>query len=79
MILSDGSVLSFGPHSELVLDDYRFAPAEDQLRLDARLQRGTLNLLAGDIARLAPGAIAVDTPDGRVRLHGGQMLLKVVE
>lgn len=79
VILSDGSVLSFGPHSELLLDDYRFAPATDELRLHARLQRGTLNLRTGDIARLAPGAVTLDTPDGAVHVHGGHVLLKVVE
>ncbi|MCQ4296061.1 FecR family protein [Pseudomonas stutzeri] len=77
VILGDGSVLSFGPHSELTLDDYRFAPASDELRLRATLNRGTLNLIAGDMARLDPRAIAVDTPDGRVGVRGGQVLMKV--
>lgn len=79
VIFSDGSVLSFGPHSELTLDDYRFAPAADELRLNARLRRGTLSLLTGDIARLAPGAVALDTPEGRVRVHGGHILMRVAE
>jgi len=69
--------LAFGPHSELTLDDYRFAPALDELRLRATLNRGTLNLIAGDMARLDPQAIAVDTPDGRIGVRGGQVLMKV--
>ena len=77
VILGDGSVLAFGPHSELTLDDYRFAPALDELRLRATLNRGTLNLIAGDMARLDPQAIAVDTPDGRIGVRGGQVLMKV--
>ncbi len=77
VILGDGSVLSFGPHSELTLDDYRFAPARDELRLRATLNRGTLNLISGDMARLDPQAIAVETPQGRVRVRGGQVLMKV--
>ena len=39
--------------------------------------RGTLNLIAGDMARLDPQAIAVETPEGRVGVRGGQVLLKV--
>ena len=62
VIMGDGSVLSFGPDSELTLDDYRFAPASDELRLRATLNRGTLNLIAGDMARLDPQAIAALTP-----------------
>ncbi len=77
VILGDGSVLAFGPHSELTLDDYRFAPALDELRLRATLNRGTLNLIAGDMARLDPQAIAVNTPDGRIGVRGGQVLMKV--
>lgn len=74
VILGDGSVLSFGPHSELTLDDYRFAPAADELRLRATLKRGTLNLIAGDMAHLDPQAISVETPDGRIGVRGGQVL-----
>lgn len=77
VILGDGSVLSFGPHSELTLDDYRFAPAADELRLRATLNRGTLNLITGDMARLDPQAVAVQTPEGRVGVRGGQVLMKV--
>lgn len=78
VILGDGSVLAFGPHSELILDDYRFAPAADELRLRATLTRGTLNLIAGDMARLDPRAMTVDTPEGRIGVRGGQVLMKVV-
>ena len=53
--MGDGSVLSFGPDSELTLDDYRFAPASDELRLRATLNRGTLNLIAGDGSARSPG------------------------
>ncbi len=77
VILGDGSVLSFGPHSELTLDDYRFAPAADELHLRATLNRGTLNLITGDMARLDPQAVAVETPEGRVGVRGGQVLMKV--
>ncbi|WP_313026869.1 FecR domain-containing protein [Pseudomonas lopnurensis] len=79
VILNDGSVLSFGPHSELTLEEYRFAPARDELRLRATLRRGTLSLIPGDIARLDPLAIAVDTPEGRVQVRGGHVLMMVIE
>ena len=72
VIMGDGSVLSFGLDSELTLDDYRFAPASDELRLRATLNRGTLSLIAGDMARLDPQAIAVETPEGRVGVRGGR-------
>lgn len=79
VILDDGSVLSFGPHSEFTLDEFRFAPAAGDLQLRAMLARGSLNLIAGDMARLDPDAVAIDTPQGLVRVHGGQLLMKVNE
>lgn len=79
VILDDGSVLSFGPHSEFTLDEFRFAPAAGDLQLRAMLARGSLNLIAGDMARLDPDAVAIDTPQGLVRVLGGQLLMKVNE
>lgn len=79
VILNDGSVLSFGPRSELILEEYRFAPAQDALHLRATLTRGTLSLIPGDMARLDPQAIAIDTPEGLVQVRGGHVLLKVIE
>lgn len=79
VILDDGTVLSFGPDSEFELERYRFAPASEAFRLEARFNRGTLSLVTGAISRLDPEAISLQTPQGRVRMHAGHALLKVVD
>lgn len=79
VILDDGTIMSFGPNSELELEHYRFAPASEAFRLDARFNRGTLSLVTGAISRLDPEALSLKTPQGRVRMHAGHALLKVVE
>lgn len=77
-VLSDGTRLAVGPHTALTLLDYRFDPARRDLRLRARLAGGTLSLTAGDIARLAPGAVEIDTAEGPVRIDGpAHVLLRV--
>lgn len=77
VVLDDGTVISFGPHSEFRLDSYRFAPASENFRLEATFRQGTLSLIAGALARLDPRAINLKTPQGRIEMHAGHALLKV--
>lgn len=77
VILDDGTLMSFGPHSELRLDRYRFAPASERFGLNAHFSRGTLSLATGALARLDPEAIRLTTPHGRIEVHAGHALLKV--
>lgn len=79
VIFGDGTVMSFGSNSEFELDHYRFAPASEAFRLAARFNRGTLSLVTGAISRLAPEALSLETPQGRVQVHAGHALLKVAE
>lgn len=79
VILDDGTVMSFGPNSELELERYRFVPASEAFRLAVRFKRGTLSLVTGAISRLDPEALSLETPQGRVRVHAGHVLVKVVE
>lgn len=77
VIMEDGTVMSFGPHSELRLERYRFAPASETFGLRANLLHGTLSLVTGAMARLDPQAIRLMTPYGQVDVHAGHALLKV--
>ena len=77
VIFDDGTVMAFGPDSELRLARYRFVPAAGAFALEARLERGTLSVESGAIARLDPDAISLQTPDAHVRVHAGHALLKV--
>lgn len=79
VILEDGTVLSFGPNSRFTLEEYRFLPASETFRMSARIRRGTLSLEPGSIARLDPNAISLTTPHGRIAVHAGHVLLKVIE
>ena len=78
VMFEDGTVMSFGPDSEMQLARYRFVPTSETFALEARFERGTLSVLSGSIARFAPDAIRLETPEGSVRVHAGHALLKVV-
>lgn len=77
--LSDNTVMSFGPNSEFILDEYQFAPAREELRLSARISRGTLNFISGVIAKLKPEAVELKTPTGTIGVRGTHFLVKVSE
>jgi len=73
----DNTIMSFGPNTELTVDEYLYAPADEQLKLSTRLMRGTLNYISGLIAKLKPDAISVMTPTGVIGVRGTQFVVKV--
>ncbi len=70
----DNTLMSFGPDTELTVDEYLFAPAQGQLKLGARLDKGSLNYVSGVIAKLKPDAVSVKTPTGTIGVRGTQFL-----
>lgn len=77
LTLEDGSVMSFGPDSTFTMDAFAFDPARNAFALQARLERGTLNYVAGMIGKLAPQAVEVRTPHGAISTRSPQFLAKV--
>lgn len=73
----DNTVMSFGPDTELTVDEYLYAPAQNQLKLGTRLSKGTLNYVSGVIARLKPEAVTVQTPAGVIGVRGTQFVAKI--
>ena len=62
--------MAFGPDTGLTVDEYRYAPAQGQLRLGTSLVKGSLNDVSGAIARLKPDAASVKTPTGIIGVRG---------
>jgi hypothetical protein len=75
--LKDNTVMSFGPNSELRVDEFSFAPARNELKLTASITRGTMNFISGVIAKLKPEAVQVQTPSGTIGVRGTHFLVKV--
>jgi len=73
----DNTMMSFGPDTELTVDEYLYAPAQNELKLSTRLIRGTLNYISGVIERLSPESVTVKTPTGIIGVRGTQFLAKV--
>jgi hypothetical protein len=68
--MDDDSLLSVGPNSVLSLDRYAFDPTTSKGRFDASLNKGTLAVISGRIAKQSPDAMTVRTPTAILGVRG---------
>uniref|UniRef100_A0A7C4RSR7 FecR protein domain-containing protein n=1 Tax=Desulfatirhabdium butyrativorans TaxID=340467 RepID=A0A7C4RSR7_9BACT len=79
IVLRDDTLLSIGPNSRFVLDRFAFSPADEQLGLAARLNRGIMMMVSGQIARMAPESVRIETPMALLGIRGTRFAIKVSE
>jgi hypothetical protein len=77
--MSDNSLLSAGPNSILALERFDFDPATSQGRFDAQLQRGTLAVVSGRIAKQSAQAMTVRTPSAALSVRGTEFVVSAHE
>ena len=75
--MDDNSLLSAGPNSVLSLDRYAFDPTTNQGRFDSTLNKGTLAVISGRIAKQAPDAMTVRTPAAVLGVRGTEFVVSV--
>lgn len=75
--LNDDSLLSAGANSRLSLDRFVHEPSTNQGRLDVSLNRGTLAVISGRIAKQSPDAMTVRTPTAILGVRGTEFAVKV--
>jgi hypothetical protein len=73
--MTDDSLLSAGPGSVLVLAQYAYDPTTRKGRFDATLDKGTLAIVSGRIAKQSPEAMTVRTPDAVLGVRGTQFVV----
>jgi hypothetical protein len=76
-LLQDGTGIGLGPNSELKIDSFIYEPADGKLGLILRLARGVMAYFSGRIAKLAPGAVTVETPVGVMGLRGTHLAVSL--
>jgi hypothetical protein len=77
--MRDNSLLSAGPNSILSLDRFEFNDTTSQGRFDTQLQRGTLAVMSGRIAKQSPQAMTVRTPSAQLGVRGTDFVVSVGE
>jgi hypothetical protein len=77
LIFSDDTVIAMGPRTELAVEDYLFEPVEGKLSFIAKILRGTISYLSGQIAKLSPESVKLVTPAATIGVRGTHVLIKV--
>ena len=75
MTMADNSLLSAGPNSILSLNRFDFDPTSNEGRFDSQLQKGSLAVISGRIAKQSPDAMTVRTPSVILGVRGTEFVL----
>lgn len=73
----DNTVMSFGPDTALTVDEYLYAPGNDNLKFGTTVSKGSLQVVSGVIARLKPNSVRMKTPTGTIGIRGTRYLVRV--
>lgn len=79
VLLRDDTAISIGPDSNIAMENFTFAPAQNKLGLVVRLFKGTMAFLSGKIAKISPNSVKVETPVATVGIRGTYFLVQAEE
>jgi hypothetical protein len=77
LIFEDDTTISLGPNSKIAIEEYMFQPSERKLSLIARIFYGTASYISGQIAKLAPNQVQMETPHATIGTRGTAFLVMV--
>jgi hypothetical protein len=77
LILEDDTVISLGRKSRLAIESFVYRPHEKRLSLIVRVFQGTISFLSGQIAKLGPDRMHIQTPHATVGVRGTHVLIQV--
>lgn len=77
LIFEDDTVVALGPNSEITIDSFLFNPANKELSFITRMIHGTFSFITGQIAKLAPDKVSIETPDATLGVRGTKFLVKI--
>ncbi len=77
VVFSDDTLLSLGPESVLVIDEFVFAPHRGKFSIVLRMLKGTAAYLSGLIPKLSPGSAHFKTPSASIGIRGTKFVVKV--
>ena len=74
--LRDNTLLSAGPNSTLVLNQFAFDSTTHAGTVDATVKRGTLSVVSGKIAKTSPDKVVFNTPSVSLGVRGTEFILE---
>lgn len=77
--LADDTRVSVGPGSEVRLDSFAYTPESGRVGLALQFIRGMAIYVSGQIAKLAPDAVRLETPAATLGVRGTTLAVHVSE
>lgn len=74
--MNDGTVISAGPGSTLVVNKFKFDSTSHAGEMDVSLKRGTLAVVSGKLAKTSPKAVTFRTPTTLLGVRGTEFVLE---
>ena len=75
----DNTRFSAGPNSVINLKRFRFNSTTHEGAFSSKVEKGTLAVVSGKLAKRSPDAITVETPTAILGVRGTQFLVRVGE
>ena len=77
LTLKDDTRVSLGASSEVHLATFRYGASEGKAALVLKFMRGVAGYVSGRIAKLAPDAVRLETPNAIVGVRGTTLAIRV--
>jgi hypothetical protein len=77
LVFKDDTLLSLGPESILVIDEFVFAPRQGKFSIAIRMLKGTVAYFSGLISKLAPESAHFQTPTSSIGIRGTKFVARV--
>jgi len=77
IVFNDDTLLSLGPGSILLIDEFVFAPRQGKFSIVIRMVKGTAAYLSGLISKLSPDSAHFNTPTASIGIRGTKFVVKV--
>lgn len=75
----DATRISVGPKSKLTLNQYVYSPRKGKFAFAAKIAKGTMSYISGNIAKNSPDSVSVRTPSATIGIRGTKFVVTLVE
>ena len=76
IVFKDGTLLTIGSSSEVVIRDYAFEPKESKYAFSVYLAKGKAIYSSGKIGKLSPDSVSVETPKATIGVRGTRFIVE---
>lgn len=76
---NDGTRIAIGSETHFVIDEYLFAPAQQNFTFKVHLPKGSMIFESGRMGKLAPEKVKIKVPQGIIGIRGTKFAVEVDE